>query len=188
MRLLSAAVLAAALSTSPANADCVDDFKTILAAPTTAGPYVLESTSGQGKGSTTIEVAASDAAHLKRNGGNSSEEFIWLDGHAWQKIEQKWAAVPPESMHLDMILPTTLLDHVGSAECLGTQQFDGKDYLAFSADLPGPGMAATVYADLSTHLPAVLTVFTVHGAAREMALFSTYRYRYDPSIAVSAPM
>ena len=188
MRIATLAALAAISLTAPAQADCLADLKAVLAGSLAGGPYVMELTSD---GTTmTAEVVPPSAIHATTSIGGATQEMTVLNGKGWMRVGESWTQMP-DTMAAQMTTglegAAGMLDQVGDAECLGTQNLEGKDYLAFkySFAMAGVESSSTLYTDPATKLPAIiLGTSTAAGKTTD----SRATYRYDPSVTVSAPM
>ena len=187
MRIALAALAVVSL-TAPAHADCIGDLKAVLTGSLSAGPYVMELTTDQM--TMAAEMVPPNAMHSKTVMPEMTQEMTVLDGKAWMKMGEAWTAMP-DAMATQMTAAFTgaagMMDQVTSAECLGTQNLEGKDYLAFKYDfdIAGAQTTSTLYVDPATRLPAiVIGSATMGGTTTD----TRATYRYDPSIIVSAPM
>ena len=138
----------------------------------------------------TAEMVPPNAMHSKTVMPEMTQEMTVLDGKAWMERGGAWTAMP-DSMAAQMTAGISgaagMIDQVAGAECLGSQNFEGKDYLAFKYDFAMAGVesSSTLYADPATKLP-LLVLGTSTAAGKTTATRATYRY--DPSVTVSAPM
>lgn len=188
MRKTALITLATIAFAAPAQADCLSDLKAVLAGSLTGGPYVMELTTD---GTTmTAEVVPPSAIHATTSFGDATQEMTVLDGKGWMRVGETWTQMP-DTMAAQMTTglegAAGMIDQVGDAECLGTQNLEGKDYLAFkySFAMSGVESSSTLYADPATKLPLViLGTSTAAGKTTD----SRATYRYDPSLTVSAPM
>jgi hypothetical protein len=192
MRIAGTTVLfLATLVAGPAQADCREDIKTILASSLTSGPYAMDLTSEAGGFSITAEMVPPDAMHSKTVMAESTSEMTVVDGQAWMNMGagSGWTALPDtvaDSMMAGFQAANDMLDSVTAEECLGTQTVDGRDLLAFRYDITMSTLVtkSTMYADPATRLPVILeTQSDVGGKSTDTRAV----YRYDPSIKVVAP-
>lgn len=188
MRIATLAAIAAISFAAPAQADCLGDLKAILTASLTAGPYVMELTSSSM--TMTAEVVPPGAIHSKTVMPAMTQEMTVLDGKAWMKMGETWTAMP-DAMATQVSTgingAAAMVDQITATECLGTQNLEGKDYLAFKYDfaLSGAETKSTLYVDPTTRLPAIVVGSATFGGE---TTDTRATYRYDPSITVSAPM
>ncbi|CAN7612837.1 hypothetical protein LJR016_004615 [Devosia sp. LjRoot16] len=188
MRIATLAALSAIAFAAPAQADCLADLKSVLTGSLTGGPYLMELVSDDM--TMTAEVVPPASIHATTHIGGATQEMTVHDGKAWMQMGGAWTAMP-DSMAAQMTAGISgaagMIDQVAGAECLGTQNFEGKDYLAFKYDFAMAGVesSSTLYADPATKLP-LLILGTSTAAGKTTATRATYRY--DPSVTVSAPM
>lgn len=183
--LIAAAAIAVA---APAHADCTADLKAILTGSLAAGPYVMEMTTDQM--TMTAEFVPPGALHALTNIGGATQEMTVTGGKGWMKIGANWTAMPDTlaaQMTSSIAGAAEMMDQVTLPQCLGTQNFEGKDYLAFKYDFAAPGVetSSTMYVDPATRLPAIV-VGTSTAAGKTTDTRATYRY--DPTVTVTAPM
>jgi hypothetical protein len=187
MRIVLVAAVAIAFA-APAHADCLTDLKSILTGSLAAGPYVMEMTSDQM--TMKAEFVPPDALHATTAVAGGTQEITVTGGKAWMKMGGKWMSMP-DAVATQMTAAIggvgSMIDQVTSPECLGTQNFEGKDYLAFKYDFAATGVtsSSTLYVDPATKLPAIV-VGTSTAAGKSTDTRATYRY--DPSVTVTAPM
>lgn len=183
--LITLAIVAFA---APAQADCLADLKSVLTGSLTGGPYVMELVSDDM--TMTAEVVPPASIHATTHIGGATQEMTVLDGKAWMQMGGTWTQMP-DTMAAQMTAGVSgaagMIDQVAGAECLGTQNFEGKDYLAFKYDFAMSGMesSSTLYADPASKLP-LLVLGTATAAGKTTSTRATYRY--DPSVTVTAPM
>lgn len=185
------ALLLAALVAGPAQADCLEDIKTILANSLTSGPYAMEMTSEAGGMTINAEVVPPKAMRSKTVVADTTMEVTVLDGKAWMDMGQGegWTALPDtmaDTMMAGFQGAAEMLDSVTAEECLGTQNVDGRDLLAFKYDITMSSVLSksTMYVDPASRLPVILdSVSDVGGTRTDTRAV----YRYDPTITVVAP-
>lgn len=192
MRIAGTTVLVlAALVAGPAQADCLEDIKTILASSLTSGPYAMEMTSESGDFSIMAEVVPPSAMHSKNVVAGTTSEMTVLDGKAWSDAGtgRGWTALPDSVAAAAMAgfqAADIMLDSITAVECLGTQTIDGRDLLAFRYEMTMSAVAtkSTMYADPATRLPVIVeTQSDVGGKSTDTRAV----YRYDPTIKIVAP-
>lgn len=186
MRIILLAATAT-LFAAPAHADCLGDIKDILARSMTSGPYVMEMTAGDM--TMTAEVVPPSAMHSTATLPQMTQEMTVVDGKAWMKAEGTWTALPDavaEQVAAGLKGAAGMLEQIAAPECLGTQNLDGKDYLAFKYNFAATGVetTSTLYVDPASNLPAVV-VGTSTAAGKTTGTRATYRY--DPAVTVTAP-
>ena len=188
MRNPALIALATIAFAAPAQADCLADLKSVLTGSLTGGPYVMELVSDDM--TMTAEVVPPASIHATTHIGGATQEMTVLDGKAWMQMGGTWTQMP-DNMAAQMTAGVSgaagMIDQVAGAECLGTQNFEGRDYLAFKYDFAMSGMesSSTLYADPASKLP-LLVLGTATAAGKTTSTRATYRY--DPSVSVSAPM
>ncbi len=188
------ALLLAALVAGPAQADCLEEIKTILASSLTSGPFAMEMEATEESGVMTIsaEFVAPDSMHTKVVFGTTTMEATVLNGRAWVDMGtgEGWTEYP-ENMS-DTMMATfqgataEMLDSVTAEECLGTQNVDGRDLLAFKYHSKEDSILvkSTLYVDPVSRLPVITeTQSNFDGISTDMRAV----YRYDPTIKVVAP-
>ena len=190
MRIVgTTALLLATLIAGPAQADCLEEIKTILASSLTSGPYAMDMTSEAGGLAIAAEVVPPNAMHSKTVVSGTTSEVTVLDGKAWMNMGTGWTALPDttaDAMMAGFTAAEAMLDSVTGEECLGTQTVDGRDLLAFRYDITMATVLtkSTMYADPTTRLPVILeTQSEVGGKSTDTRAV----YRYDPTITVVAP-
>lgn len=190
MRIAGTTVLVlAALVAGPAQADCREDIKTILASSLTSGPYAMEMTSESGDFSIVAEVVPPSAMHSKNVVAGTTSEMTVLDGKAWSDAGSGWTALPDSVAAAAMVgfqAADIMLESITAEECLGTQTINGRDLLAFryQMTMSATTTKATMYADPATRLPVIVeTQSEVGGKSTDTRAI----YRYDPTIKVVAP-
>jgi len=188
MRIATLAAFAALAFTVPAQADCLSDIKDILNRSMASGPYAMSIDSPGMK--MTSNVVPPGGFHSTIETGGVKQEMIVLDGKAWSNMAgQGWTAMPEAvaaQIAATVLDVAAMNDQIKAPECLGTQNVDGRDLLAFKYDMSMMGVDSTnqLYADPATGLPAVVeTKATVGGQTSETKAV----YRYDPSITISPP-
>ena len=187
MRNPALIALAAIAFAAPAQADCLADLKSVLTGSLTGGPYVMELVSDDM--TMTAEVVPPASIHATTHIGGATQEMTVLDGKAWMQMGGTWTQMP-DTMAAQMTAGVSgsagMIDQVAGAECLGTQNFEGRDYLAFKYDFAMSGMesSSTLYADPASKLP-LLVLGTATAAGKTTSTRATYRY--DPRVSVSAP-
>lgn len=180
--------LAALAFSAPAQADCLADLKSVLVGSLTGGPYVMELTSD---GTTmTAEFVPPSSLHATTRIGGTTQEMTVVDGKGWMQIGGSWKAMPDalaSQMTSGIAGAAGMIDQVGDAECLGTQNFEGKDYIAFKYSFATAGVesSSTLYVDPATKLPSIV-IGSATAAGKTTDTRATYRY--DPSVTVAAPM
>lgn len=190
MRIAGTTVLVlATLIAGPAQADCREEIKTILASSLTSGPYAMDMTSEAGGIAIAAEVVPPNAMHSKTVMADATSEVTVLDGQAWMNMGSGWTALPDstaDAMMAGFTAAEAMLDSVTAEECLGTQTVDGRDLLAFRYDITMTTVLtkSTMYADPATRLPVILeTQSEVGGKSTDTRSV----YRYDPTIKIVAP-
>lgn len=188
MRIATLAAFATLAFAVPAQADCLGDIKDILNRSMASGPYAMSVDSPEMK--MTSNVVPPGGFHSTIETGGMKQEMIVLDGKAWSNMAgQGWTAMP-EAVAAQ--ITTTVLnvaamnEQIKAPECLGTQNVDGRDLLAFKYDMSMMGVDSTnqLFVDPATGLPAIVeTKATVGGQTSETKAV----YRYDPSITISPP-
>ncbi len=188
MRIAVLTAVAALSFAAPAQADCLSDIKDILTRSMTSGPYAMEMTAGDMTMS--AEVAPPNAMHSTAALPTMSQEMIVVDGKAWMNAGGNWTALPDSvaaQVTAGLNGAAGMLEQIASPECLGTQNFEGKDYLAFKYTFAATGVdsTSTIYVDPATNLPAI-TVGTSNAAGKVTDTRASYRY--DPAIKITPPM
>lgn len=183
------ALLLATLVAGPAQADCLEDIKTILASSLTSGPYAMELTSEASGLVINAEIVPPGSMHSKTVTADATSEVTVLDGRAWMNMGAGWTELPDttaDAMMAGFRAADAMLDSVTGETCLGTQTIDGRDLLAFSYDITMATVLtkSTMYVDPATRLPVILeTQSEVGGKSTDTRAV----YRYDPTIKVVAP-
>ncbi len=188
MRIATLAAFAAVAFAAPAQADCLSDIKDIVNRSMTSGPYSMSIDSPDMK--MTSDVIPPGSFHSKMDIAGTSQEMIIVDGKAWSNMAgQGWTAMP-DSVAAQVTATVTnaaaMTDAITAPECLGTQNVEGRDLLAFKYDMTFMGVDSTnqMFVDPASGLPALMqTKATIGGQASE----TKASYRYDPSITISPP-
>lgn len=184
--LIPAAAIAFA---TPAHADCVTEFEAVLRGALAAGPYVMEMTADQL--AIRAEYVPPLALHVVKTDRGTTTELTVIDGKAWMKMGSNWRPMADE-------VATQMTSAIGGAvgmiyqtdapKCLGIQDFEGKDYLAFKYGSVHTGIAtgSTLYVDPETNLPVIAVSSSTTDDDKTTHTRSTFRY--DSSLSVAAPM
>lgn len=188
MRIATLAAFAIIAFAAPAQADCLSDIKDVLNRSMSSGPYAMTVDSPEMK--MTSSVVPPGGFHSTIETGGLKQEMIVLDGKAWSNMAgQGWTEMP-EAVAAQ--ITTTVLniaamnEQIKAAECLGTQNVEGRDLQAFKYDLSMMGVDSTnqMFVDPASGLPAIMqSTATVGGQTSE----TKASYRYDPSITISPP-
>ena len=184
MRLSVLVALAAIAVAGPAQADCLAEFKSVLSKAFVGAPYAMELTFDGIE--MTAEVVPPSASHATMVTGDETLEMTTLDGKAWMKEGGTWRRMPDELATQIMEGVPGMIDEIANAECLGTQVFEGNDYVVFEVgNTVGDAQTSnTFYVDPATSLPSIILETTIVGGKTKTTRAT---YRYDPDVKITAP-
>lgn len=192
MRIHVTSAVAASLITfaAPAFADCKADLNAILKAQLATPHHVEMKTTAGGKTTTAAgEVIFPDSFHITAEG----MEMLMVKKKAWMKMGGSWQAMPPETgaMMASMIENgiTKGIDAMKNVECLGSEDYEGASYQAYTYTTSGETMGITTSANVKLYatddgVPAWLVL---EGEAMGTKSTTVQKITMDPSITISPP-
>jgi hypothetical protein len=185
--IIAAAMLAAAAT--PVLADCKSDLDAILKAQL-ATPYRVEMTSTANGATTKVnaEVIFPGSFRIKAD----SMEMVMVGKKTWMNMGGAWQAMPPEAaaMMAQMIESGVSKGIAGvkNVECLGSKDYEGSSFDAYSFSTSGEAMGISSTADVTLYatdgMPAWLVV---DGEAMGTKSTTVQKITFDPSITISPP-
>lgn len=142
----------------------------------------------------TLDLVRPDRLHSRvvSSGDKGYVETVVVQKWAWMNSGAGWEEVKPNvagAMSRDVAEMAAPQKVTANFSCLGKVAYEGKEYLGFRAD-PGKGddgveLAATVYVDAASGLPAANVVAPTSG---DGAFRFKAHYSYDDGITVEAPV
>lgn len=189
MRIPMFAVVALSAAVSPALADCKADLSALLKAQTST-PYRVEMTSTANGQSNrmTAEVIFPDSFHIKADG----MEMVMVNQKAWMNAGGTWQAMPAEAgASISSMIASGVskgIEAVKDVKCLGSQDYEGQSYEAYSFATSGEAMGISSTANVTLYaeggMPAWLVV---DGEAMGTKSVTVQKITPDPSISIKPP-
>ncbi len=185
---------ATAAGSHAALADCADDIASVMALTTSSGPYRMETFVAARSGPVTMtgEVVPPATMRTRTVIAGTTQEMVFIDGRGWMNVAGSWSELPSDlAGQMSQSVASTgdeIYSSISAPQCLGRQQFDGQDYLAYSFDYTIAGLTTStrLYADPVTRRPMRLESASLndrHGRGQ-----TSVTYTYDPSISIAPPM
>lgn len=194
MRLTLPLIAATALfAATPVLAqDCTAEIKSVMEAAMNSGPLFMESTiTGPGLAMTLSgNIVPPKDMHVTVDTNGQAVEMIVLSDKAWMNLGGTWTELPPEaageiSKSFDLA-DTSALDAMTDAQCNGTVNVEGEDYLSYGWNLSveGSDTVNAILVDPTDMVPVHMeTTVTTDGADTSVVV----DYTYDETLTVEAP-
>lgn len=192
MRLASLAFATLGLLATPALADdCADEIRAVMRAAMTSGPLHMETTITAPDSVMTMSgdlVPPNLRMTVDTNG--EAVEMVILDGRAWMNVSELWVELPPDAAaeiaSTFDLSDTAALDGLTDAQCNGTVNVDGEDYLSYSWNLSADGADTVnaILADPEAMVPLHMETEVTTGDVVNQVVVD---YRYDDTITIVAP-
>lgn len=190
MRTVLATAAVTLIAASPAVADCASDLDAILKAQI-ATPYRVEMTT-TANGTTTKaegEVIFPGSFHMKAQG----MEMLMVDKKAWMNMGGTWQEMPADAAKMMSSMIENGISKgiagVKDVQCLGSEDYEGSSYEAYSFATSGEmmGIQSTANVKLYATDDGVPAWLVLDGEAMGIKSTTVQKITMDPSITISPP-
>ncbi len=192
MKMILAGATALGFLSTTAHADCTGEIQAMMQAHLKAGPYHVTMDTDMGGMSQKMEadVILPNSFHMK----SPQMEAVMLKQGTWMKMGGKWMAMPASASGMMSQSIKTGMDtgmaNLKNVQCLGSQQFEGKNYTGYSFDSSAEAMGIKASSHITAYksddgLPAVMII---DGEAMGKKSKMVQHITYDPSITIAPPM
>lgn len=172
--------------------DCTAEIKSVMDAAMTSGPLYMESTITAPELAMTLSgnIVPPKDMHVTVDTNGEAVEMIVLGEKAWMNMGGTWTELPAEaageiSKSFDLA-DTSALDAMTDAQCNGTVNVEGEDYLSYGWNLSveGSDTVNAILVDPEDMVPVHMeTTVNTQGVETSVVV----DYTYDETLTVDAP-